>query len=479
MHRSLLIATLLTVGTASSSCQPRSDASRTHPGEVTVLWGATLIDGTGSPPVQDAAVVIKDGLILAAGRRGQVEIPANAQSIDVRGKWLMPGMSDAHMHFTESGGLYSRPDVYDLRRWVPHEREVAWIRARLQYTLSRYLCAGVTSVLALAGPREDLVVRDKAATLTTAPRVAVAGPFVANIPFGEFHGWTAEDPLHVQVKTPEEVRALVREQVARGVDIVKLGFINDPAFPLRRYVPVLEAAIHESHQHRVRVAVHAEELESAKAAVRAGADVLAHTVNDQSVDDEFIQMLKDRGVIAVTSLGVRLGYARVLLPAEGTELLEVERACGDQEVIRSWGELSQIPADQRPPVPDWVRDYSTPRPRRILLQNIKLMHDAGVQIAVGSDGGNIGTLHGASYHRELRLLAEAGLPPMDILVAATRNAAVAVTGAHDRGIIQAGRLADLLILDADPLTDISNVAKIHAVVKGGALLDHASLAASR
>ncbi len=109
MHRSLLIATLLTVGTASSSCQPRSDASRTHPGEVTVLWGATLIDGTGSPPVQDAAVVIKDGLILAAGRRGQVEIPANAQSIDVRGKWLMPGMSDAHMHFTESGGLYSRP----------------------------------------------------------------------------------------------------------------------------------------------------------------------------------------------------------------------------------------------------------------------------------------------------------------------------------------------------------------------------------
>jgi len=101
-----------------------------------------------------------------------------------------------------------------------------------------------------------------------------------------------------------------------------------------------------------------------------------------------------------------------------------------------------------------------------------------LQIAMGSDGGNIGTLHGASYHRELRLVAEAGLPPMDILVAATRNAALAVTGKHERGAIQAGRIADLLILDADPLTDIGNLSKIHAVLKGGVLLDRASLVAS-
>lgn len=479
MQRNLWIATLFAAGSACWACQPQSDASRTHPGDVTVLLGPTLIDGTGAPPVQNAAVVVKDGRILAAGGRGQVEMPTNAHSIDLAGKWLMPGMADAHMHFSESGGLFSRPDVYDLRERVPFEREVAWMRERLPYTLSRYLCAGVTSVLALSGPREHLKVRDTATKLTTAPRVAVGGPFMANIPFGEFHSWMREDPAVVQLKTPEQARALVREQVARKVDIVKVGFVNAPGYPLSRYLPILESVIDESHKLGVRVAVHAEELEAAKAAVRAGADVLAHTVNDQPVDDEFIQMVKDHGVIAVTSLGVRLGYARVLLPKEGTQLLEVERTCGDQEVIRSWSELSQIPADQRPPVPDWVRDYSNPEPRQLLLQNIKRMQDARVQIAVGSDGGNIGTLHGASYHRELELLAEAGIPPMDILIAATRNASVAVTGTPDRGTIQAGQLADLLILDADPLADIRNFSRIHAVMKGGTLLDHESLVASR
>ena len=478
MHRRILTAAILTAVAVSWACQRPRDASQAQSSDVIALLGATLIDGTGAPPVRDAVVVVNDGLILAAGPRDQVEVPDNARSIDLNGKWLVPGMADAHMHFSESGGLYSRPDIYDLRSRVPHEHEVAWIRGRLPYTLARYLCAGVTSVLALAGPRSDVELRDSAARTRNAPRVAVAGPFMANIPFGEFHEWTAEDPVVMQVTTPDEVRGLVREQVARGVDIIKLGIIDSREFPLRGYLPILEAAINEGHQLGVRVAVHAEELKAAKAAVRAGADLLAHTVNDQLVDNEFIQMVEDRDVIAVTSLGVDLGYARVLMPTGTTDLLEVERVCGDQEVIRSWDELGQIPANQRPAVPDWVRNYSTPRPRELLLQNLKRLHDGGVRIAVGSDGGNIGTLHGASYHRELRLVAEAGLPPMDILVAATRNSALAVTGTNDRGTIQAGRIADLLILEADPLADIGNLSKIHTVLKGGVMLEHASLVAS-
>lgn len=475
MHRRIAIGALLGIASGAWACGTPANSTSAF----TVFRGATLIDGTGALAIPDAVVVINYTSIVAAGPRDQVEIPPNAESIDVTGKWLMPGMSDAHMHFSESGGLYSRPDVYDLRKWRPHEREVEWIRSRLPYTLSRYLCAGITSVLALAEPREALVMRETAALLTTAPWVFVAGPFMANIPFGEFHQWMADDPVVVQVNTPEQVRTLVREQAARGVNIVKLGFINNPAFPLRRFVPVLEAAIQESHRHGVRVAVHAEELETAKAAVRAGADLLAHTVNDQLVDDEFLRLLTDHEVIAVTSLGPDLAYARVLLSVEDTPLLEIERTCGDPEVIRSWSQLNQIPPEQRPTAPEWVRRHSVPGPRKLLLQNIKRMQDAGVQIALGSDGGNIGTLHGASYHRELRLLVEAGIRPMDILIAATRNAAVAVTGNHDRGTIEAGRIADLLILDADPLTDIDNLSKIHLVMKGGRLLDHASLVASR
>ena len=369
MQRRILIGFALFIASAVWACRPPASSTSGS----TVFRGATLIDGTRASPIQDAVVVIKDTLIAAAGPRDQVDIPPNAELIDVTGKWLIPGMSDAHMHFSESGGLYSRPDTYDLRKWRPHEREVEWLRTRLSYTLSRYLCAGVTSILALAEPREALAMRDKAATLMTSPRIFVAGPFMANIPFGEFHQWMPDDPVVVQVKSPEEVRLLVREQVTRGVNIVKLGFINDPAFPLHSFVPVLDAAIQESHQRGVRVAVHAEELESAKAAVRAGADILAHTVQDRPVDDEFIEMLKERRVISVTSVGVRLGYARILLATASVELLDVERACGDPEVIRSWSELNQIPPGERPPTPQWVRDYGTPRPRQLLFHNIKRM----------------------------------------------------------------------------------------------------------
>ena len=466
------VSTLLTLLLVASCSGPPGDESTQR---ILVLSGGTLNDGTGASPIRDAVVVIKDSLITSAGSRDDVEIPPNAELIDVTGKWLVPGMSDAHVHLHKSGGLYSGPADYDLRPWRSWELEVERFRTRLPYTLSRYLCSGVTSIVGLAETREGLLMRDQATTLLTSPSVFMAGPFMANIPF-EFHEWTQDDPVGIQVKTPDDVRRLVGEQIARGVNLIKLGFINDPEFPLRDFLPILEAAIQESHQRGVRVVVHAEELESAKAAVRAGADVLAHTINDQVVDQEFIQMVKDAGVISISSLHVRIGNARVLLPNGPIDLLEAERTCGDPEAIDSWGELSGIPVNERPRVPESIRTYSTPAPRRLILENIKRMHDGGVQIAVGSDAGNMGTLHGAGYHQELALLAEAGIPPMDILVAATRNAA-AVSGVDDRGTVQAGRLADLLILDADPLADIGNLAKIQAVVKGGVILDHASLVA--
>jgi len=141
--RLFFLLTILALPTVSANAQSQSTTL--------VVNGATLIDGTGAAPVPDAAVVITGDRIVAAGPRPMIEVPQSAKTIDARGKWIIPGLVDAHVHFFQSGGLYTRPDVIDLRRRVPYEKELAWIRRRLPYTFTRYLCSGVTSVVDVGG----------------------------------------------------------------------------------------------------------------------------------------------------------------------------------------------------------------------------------------------------------------------------------------------------------------------------------------
>src|SRR5262252_7572157 len=166
----LLILALLT---ASAHAQSRS--------ATLVIDGGTLIDGTGAPPVSDAAVVVSGDRIADAGPSSKITVPKNTKTIDARGKWIIPGLIDAHLHFFQSGDLYTRPDVIDLRQRVPYERELAWIRRRLPYTFTRYLCSGITSVVDAGGPFANFNVRGMARRTPAAPRVAVAGPLISTV----------------------------------------------------------------------------------------------------------------------------------------------------------------------------------------------------------------------------------------------------------------------------------------------------------
>jgi imidazolonepropionase-like amidohydrolase len=244
---------------------------------------------------------------------------------------------------------------------------------------------------------------------------------------------------------------------------VKIWFIRRPDTKLEDFVPIVEATVKESHARGVRVAVHATELDTAKAAVRAGADVLVHSVMDKPVDDEFIELVKSRGVIYTTTLVVLEGYYNVL--TQRAKPSDFDRQCGDPNVIATWSNLGKIPENERPPIP--AQMSQAPERMKTSLANLKRMQDAGAIVAAGTDAGNIGTLHGPSLHREFELMSEAHLTPMQILVAATRNSARVFAREPEMGTIAPGKLADLLILDADPLADIRNTRRIYAVIKGG------------
>jgi len=293
--------------------------------------------------------------------------------------------------------------------------------------------------------------------------VAVAGPLLSTYVPSELQ---TDDPANIKVTSPQQARRVVRRELAYRPDLIKIWFIPLPGESLAEQTAWVQAAIEESHAAEVRVAVHATQLEVARAAVSAGADILAHSVDDRPVDDAFIKLLRERKVVYVTTLIVNEGYQGVL--GQTVKLTDIERRMGDPETIATWSDLARLPVWKRPL---WsFRSFRWPS-RDVMFANLKRLQQGGVTIAAGTDAGNIGTLHGPALHRELERMAEAGLSPQEILTAATQGGARVMGRASELGTIEAGRLADFLLLDANPLADIANTRRIYRVVKGGVMLD--------
>ncbi len=409
-----------------------------------------LVRADGSV-LDDAVVAIEGNRIARVGTAREIAVPSGAAILGGTGRWIVAGLVDAHVHFFQSGGLYTRPDVVDPTARVPYAREREAIRAALPETFRRYLRAGITSVIDFGGPMWNFEVRDLAARTPLAPRVEVAGPLLSSVARPQLD---QGDPPILQVTDPDRARVLVREQATHRPDFVKLWYVVPAGQTPDAWLPVARAAIDEAHALGLRVAVHATELETARAALKAGADVLVHGVADADVDDDLIRLLRARDVPYVTTLAVFGGYARVL----GRE---VRFGAADMELASpsvAATVLEPFPA----PEGGRYRRGLTAEARR----NVKRVWDAGVVVAAGSDAGNIGTFHAAGLHDELELLVAAGLTTAQALTAATANAA-RVMGRTDLGSVEPGKLADLLVLAASPLDDIGNARRIEWVVKDG------------
>src|SRR6266581_4453246 len=434
--------------------------------DITAIVGATVVHPDRDLPsavAPNSTLIIAGSRIESIGPAGSTPVPAGATRIDGKGKWIVPGLIDSHVHFFQSGNLYTRPDAADFNAWMPYAKEVERNKARLPATFKVWLASGVTSVVDIGGPFWNFEMRDTALKSPAAPRVAVAGPLVSMVDRVKLD---LGDPPIIKITSADAARALVRRELERRPDFIKVWFIYRFAGDLGAQEAIVKAAGDAAHAAGVRLAVHATELVVAKAALRAGADFLVHSVEDAAVDEEFLALAKNNRALYCPTLFVTLGYRYAL--SNTWRPTETERRLADPQILAAMSDLQRIPKEKIPeraakamsqPVP--------PKPSAIALQNLRRIWDAGIPVVMGTDAGNIGTLHGPSVFREMEIMTRAGLAPLQVLRSATSNGAKAMAMEREIGTLAPGKLADLVILDADPLADVMNLSKIHRVIKDG------------
>jgi len=449
MRKPLLLLVALSLVSSTSVAQKKQPTAAKSATHTLAIVGATVIDVNGKANISDAVVVIEGNKIKAVGPRAKVKVPTGAEVIDAKGKYLIPGLIDTHTHSAYDGN----------DNWLS----------------VRFLSNGITTVLDTGSlPAVYELKRRIASGERQGPRMLVCGPMITGEPVAF--------PMSETVKSPEEARRAVDARVAAGADFIKTHAQLAPAD--------LRAAIDEAHKKGLRTISHTGKT-NALEAVQAGTNILTHLVGvpdaavpdpekiraahtaaflagwvasslawlqaDQVKLDGIIREMVSRHVFYSPTLSIHhtIAFAR-----DPDAFRDAAVASGPPEnVLKDWQGLAKQPFDTAPFKKAWIS----------MQQFVKRFYDAGGVLIVGTDSAAVYQAPGLSAHNEMRLMAELGVPTIDALRAGTINAARALGIEKEAGSIEAGKVADIVIIDGDPLADIDNTRKIARVIKGGAI----------
>jgi imidazolonepropionase-like amidohydrolase len=408
-----------------------------------VFRNFTLIDGTGAAPLPAAALVVDAGRVSWIGPVASLKVPAAAESVDLTGKYVIPGLIDAHVHLALVHGLTQDVGFYT--------------RELVEQQLGVYAAYGITSVLVLGTDKDtifDVRARQRNG-VSTETRVFTAGQ---GLVYKGSYGGVAG--LNGRVANPEEARAAVDAQAAKGVDVIKF-WVDDEfgSIPARMPPPVTQAIIEQAHRHHLRAIAHVFYLEDARTLVSQGVDALAHSVRDKPVDDALISSMKSHGtwqLAATLSREASFTYSK--LPFLGDPFFT--RAL-DASTVEALSGSKYV--QDRAAAPNFSR---YPAVLDTALENTRREAAAGVMMGMGTDSGPSGRFPGYFAHWELELLVKAGLTPLQALTAATGQNA-RFLGAQALGTLQLSKWADFVVLDRDPVADIRNTRSIHSVYISG------------
>ena len=383
-------------------------------GGATAFVGARVIVGDGTAPIENATVVVRNGQIAEVGPSARVRVPEGASRVDVTGKTVMPTIVDTHVHL----GTARDALMKDLR-----DRAYFGVSAALSMGLDP---AGEPFGVRAAAP------------------AGVARYFLAG------RGITMPEPgrsdVPYWVTTEAEARKAVQEQAALKVDLIKI-WVDDRDGKYKKMPPEISTpVIDEAHKAKLRVAAHIFNLSDAKGLLKAGIDAFAHGIRDVDADDEVVALVKARPTVVLIpnmpDRGVAADYSWLKGSLSDAEVAKIQAGATNRPAAQAaWG---------------------------IQARNLKKLADAGMTITVGTDGNTAW-----APHVEMADMVAAGMTPMQVIVAATKNGA-AFLRMNDTGTIAAGKNADLLVLDGNPVEDITNTRRISAVYLKGVAVNRAA-----
>lgn len=436
-----------------------------------LIKNVDVLDVENKKVLKGYNVVALNGRIVSVDKDRMYKLPEGTEVIDGTGKYLIPGLTDAHVHFFQSGGIYARPDAIDLRKLRPYSEEVKWVHTHMEDFLRLYSHAGITSVVDVGSTVNFLAQRDSFLNKPYAPTIAMTGPLLTTYIPEPFKNLRGDSPF-TEMKTEDSVRQSVRDLLAHKADFIKIWYIvqdTNTEQGAQKNLPLVKAAIDEAHRHHVKVAVHATERITAQLSVEAGADFLVHNVDDEVVSNDFVALLKKNKTVLCPTMVVGGNYGKVL--GDTWHFSTEELALAHPAAI---GSILDYPWPDTTLAKLYIRSIAGPRYQgnrhredSVLRINLQKLYSGGVTIATGTDAGNTGTQHASSYFDELNAMQAAGMSNWDLLIASTLNGAKAVGQQDSLGSITKGKIANMVLLNANPLDGLANWRNIDRVVSKG------------